>query len=459
MKFNKFVAILLALVVAIGAVTGCNNSKTTEEITENTEVTQETTQETSAPIQTDEEETPVTLEGCSELPIQETLDEDDTVVVYSWNDDISSLISTYSDANCEYHVFSEAEYYEQLDAAFASGNAPDLFMCDSEHATAYARSAQALAINDLGISNSEVATMFDSSLRIAADADGVIRGLAYEVNPCGVYYNRTLAEEYLGTSDPTAVAEYFSSWDSFLQTANDISLASEGEVLITSDASQLEQAFLSSRTTPWVSDGATAMDSAMQDYLELERTLIDSELTYNVATGTTEWASLMTNDQVLAYYGTLSEIRGVFEANTSSEAQWSLIDAPVSYCEGGEWMMASSTCNMRASCAKIMRDIALDTEALESMASNGFFANSSTVMNELASDVTNTYDWLAGQNPIVILLDNAITSSSDMYCEYEATAMDVFDVIEQSYINNEITTTDEAATTFEAILEETIGLV
>lgn len=121
--------------------------------------------------------------------------------------------------------------------------------------------------------------------------------------------------------------------------------------------------------------------------------------------------------------------------------------------------MASSTCNMRASCAKIMRDIALDTEALESMASNGFFANSSTVMNELASDVTNTYDWLAGQNPIVILLDNAITSSSDMYCEYEATAMDVFDVIEQSYINNEITTTDEAATTFEAILEETIGLV
>lgn len=461
MNFKRITTMILVAAMLAGVVSGCKKVPDEVPTSSSTEATTVEIETTTNPDSTEVTQAPLILDGYSQLPLLSTNDASDTVDIYSWNNELSSLIDTYSDINYNYTVYEEYEYYECLDQAFADGNAPDLFVCDSEHAREYAINGQAMPVNSVGISNSELTGMFDSTLRNATDNDGVIRGLAYAVEPVGIFYNRDLALEYLGVEEPADVQAFFADWDSFLSTARNVNTASEGEVRLIGGPGELETTFLAQRTTPWVDGTTVSFDDAMSNYLEVSQSLALEELTFNSIVGSPDWQTQILGDQVIACYATLDDMRRVMiNAPTGEEApNWGLVDTPSATCVGTAFIMVSSTCDMTASCAKILRDIAINNEALEAMAASGMFVNSSAVMNEIASDVNYTYEWLVGQNPIVILLNDATNASSLVLCANEAEAMSVYHVVAESFLTGDITSISDAENSYIAVMEEHLGIV
>ena len=414
MKTGKITSLLLTLAIAAGAA-GC--SKSPAETTAGQE-SAPTFANTAAAESTAASESVPGESGAgtyAEKPASEVKDsESGKLVIWSYNNDLKELLEAYSPVkDYEYVVFSPNEYKYRLETALESGEAPDLFVCDSDDVRYYADSDKTLSINAAGIPNKACSDMYDYSLRMSCDSNGNIKGLAWELAPSAVFYQKTLAQQYLGFSEPDQVAKEFSNWASFLSAARKVNKLSEGSVKIIAGTDEIFKSYMSQRSSPWKVDGRLNVDSVAEGYLGFSRTVSSEKLTFGYADGSSEWKAGMRNKTVLSYWGPLSLARSAdfaldpaqtAKANPTS-GDWGIVAAPGAFTSGGSWLMMSTSCDMRKSCADIITAICCDQGNLRDMLASGKcdFVNSKTVINTAASDERYEFAWLGGQNPYAVL--------------------------------------------------------
>lgn len=454
MKTKKIVALTLSLAMVLGVVSACgDDTATTDAATTDAAAaaTEAAADETEAAAETDaaaDETEAATAEDAesefTELAVADVTDEGDQLMIYGWNEEFPGLVDSYSDIEYELETTESDTYQTKLDEVLASGdNAPDLFVCDADYAKKYMDSDNTLPINDLGIAYSELTEMYNYTLQFATDGDNVIKGLAWQACPCGVFYQRTLAEEYLGVSEPDDVAPFFATWDAFLQTCRDVNEASNGEVKTISGYDDIYRAYLNTRTSAWIEDGAVNIDDNMLDYLDLATTLMDEGLTFETTQWAEAWTANQSNATVLSYWGPMWLARFSMGLDTASggtnptSGEWGLVSAPTPFYWGGTWMMASTYCDMKASVAQIMRDIAIDTDNLQAMADGGEFVNNVSIMTDIAADDSFACDYLGGQNPAAVLLDSASTIDNSLVSKYDKDINDLFSSAVNSYLASE----------------------
>ena len=388
-----------------------------------------------------------------ELAIIDPADEDDEVVVYGFNDEVKNLINTYSDITVRYEQQSSDTMQQVLDNVLASGeDAPDLFACDADYARKYLNSDNTLPINDLGIAYMELANMYNYTLQYACDDDNIIKGLAWQACPCGVFYNRTVAQNTLGVSEPEDVAPYFESWGAFLQTARTVHAA--GYVVVSSQA-DIDRSMLNSRTQGWIVNGDLYIDPVVEDYFDLQRSLYDEGLTHYTSEWSQEWIDDMSNETVLSYWGPMWLAKfsmaldpSVNDMVNPTSGDWGIVAPPGDSYWGGTWLMASKYCNSKASVAQIMRDICINTVSLQDMANNGEFVNNISIMDTLGHDDAFCLEWLGGQNPIPVLLDVAVNVDCSIITMNDGAINDYFFNALNSYIVGDISSVAEAEASF-----------
>ena len=299
---------MLSLAMVLG-VAACSNKDEEVETTDAPVAAEEeaTTEEAEEPAE-EEEEVEETEEAVAdpsaftELAIADATDEDDEVVVYGFNEEVKGLIETYSSVDVRYEQQTSDTIQQVLDNVLASGeDAPDMFACDADYARKYMNSSNTLPINDLGIAYSETAEMYNYTLQFATDSDNVIKGLAWQACPCGVFYNRTVAETTLGVSEPEDVAPYFESWDAFLEAARTV--AETDGMAIISSTGDIFRSILNSRAQGWIVDGEIYIDPIMENYFDLAKTLHDEGLTHETSQWGDAWTADMSNETVLSYWG------------------------------------------------------------------------------------------------------------------------------------------------------------
>ena len=275
MKTKKVLALLMSSVIMAGCITACNEPEPTE-----SETSQETEQTTTA---TSETAAPEDLPGYKERSVTDVTDEDDgKILIYSYNAEFTALAEKYAGITTDDYDFIEIndkdEYQQKLDAVLADGtNAPDIFICDAAYAQKYLASDNTLAINDIGIDYAEMTNMFDYTLQFASDEETVIKGLAWKVCPTGVFYEKSLADSYLGTSDPNELAASFATWDNVLESATKVNAASEGSVRLISGYTETYNAYMAGRETGWVKDGSINFDSKVDSFHITNSGLTDGE--------------------------------------------------------------------------------------------------------------------------------------------------------------------------------------
>ena len=353
MKTNKLLALLMSSVMVIGTVTACDQPGV--DPTATTDATTSETTQTTEPTVTETTVEPPDIDGYYERTVSEVKDEDDgKIMIYGHNSEFVGLAEKYAGIPSNDYDFielsnSDGSYTEKLDAVLSDGNeAPDIFTCDEAYARKYMASDNTIAINDLGIDYSELTNMFDYTLRFSCDKDNVIKGLSWKACPCGVFYERSLAEEYLGTSDPNELAASFATWDAVLASARTVNTASEGEVKLLPGYTETYRAYLNNRETGWIMDGSFNVDSQIEGFFDYAKTLYEEDLTFRAEQWTGDWEDDMSNRKVISYWGSLQFAKyelalnpGEGTAVNPTAGDWGVTTAPVSFYSGGSWVMAS----------------------------------------------------------------------------------------------------------------------
>ena len=479
MKTKKIIALTLSMAMVLGVVAACSDDSAETTAATSADAAATTAAETEAPV-VDETDAPVDeteaeteaanggatdVSAYAALPVADVADEGDKVLIYGWNEEFPGLVDKYSDIEYDLETTESNTYQTKLDTVLASGeDAPDLFVCDADYASKYMNSDNTIAINSLGIDYAECTNMYNYTLQFATDDSNVIKGLAWQACPCGVFYNRDLAETYLSAREPEDVAQYFESWDAFMQMARDINEASEGAVKAVSGTDDIWRAYLNSRSQGWIVGGEVVVDPVMNQYFDLAKELYDEQLTFETSQWGDVWTANMSNESVLSYWGPMWLARfsmGLNDGETPSNptsGNWGLVNAPGNFYWGGTWMMASKYCDMKASCAQIMRDVALDEANLQDMANGGEFVNHIAIMTAIAADPNFALDWLGGQNPAAVLLTAATLIDNSIVGPNDQAINDAFNVVVNSYLTGDIETVADAEAQFIAQIEE-LGIV
>lgn len=468
MKMKKIVALGLSMAMVLGVVAACSDTTETTSAT-----TAATTAGTQAPDSTDatDAETEATaatnasgsLAGFTDLGAAEVTNEgSDKILVWSWNTEVQEHVATYSNVDFEFQEVGGGDqptYRTALDQALASGDeAPDLYATDASWAQHYLKSDNSIAINNLGVDYADLTDMYLYTLQFAADDEGIIKGLAWQACPCGIYYNRTLAQEYLGVSEPEDVAPYFATWDAFLQTAKDVNEKSGGKVKAISGYDDVWQSFLNKRTSAWVVDGSLNIDPAIEGYFDMAKTLYDDDLTFKTTQWSAEWTNNAANSSVLSFWGPMwlgqYSLNMADKEKNPTSGDWGMVNSPSSWYWGGTWIMASGTCDMKADAGQIMVDVCANPDNLKAMAKNGEFVNSVPVMTEVANDPSFGIDWLGGQNPFSVLLDTASTIDNSMIGVNDGAINDCFTAAVGNYVKGDVETIADAEAQFEAAVKD-----
>lgn len=463
MKTKKIVALVLSMAMVLG-VAACSkddaaeSTSAAETTAAATDATTAATEGTDAVVETQAivVDTSDYKEEEVNSDVQNSDDQDGQLIIFGFNDEFQSRIDEFSDISYDDYQITPNDgsaYTILLDQVLSSGEgAPDLFACDADYVKKYIVSSNTKSINSLGIAYDELSEMYNYTLRFAADDSDVIKGLTWQACPCGVFYNRTVAEATLGVSEPEDVAQYFESWDAFIDAARTV--AEAGDYRIVSGWDDVFKSYLNSRSAGWVVDGKTNVDPALEDFFGTALTLKSEELTWETTQWSGDWSTNATNETVLSYWGPmwLGYSLGMNNGDSNPTAgDWGMVPAPTTWYWGGTWIMASKYCDKDADVAQIMRDICIDEDTLKTInVEYGDFVNNIAYMTSVAdpSNEDGQVEWLGGQNPFGVLLEAAKTIDNSTVGIDDASINGMFTSVVTSYVNGDIASVADAEAEF-----------
>jgi len=499
MKGRKIVSMLLCVSV-LGSLCACKKADPTEtETSPSTETTPAATSETTKETTKETVETKATSETTEVTKVED--ESEDPILIYGYDAEFKDLMKQYlPDTEFEFVFVEKDDYYKKLDEALKSGEkTPDLFMCDKDHLQDYSYSKKTLDISLLGIRSEELEDQFPYTYEASRNADHVVKGLSYSLAPSAILYNRSLAYKAFGSDEPNDVMRYLESWDNILESAQDVNLNSEGNVKLLAGISDIRYTYWASHTGKWIKDGKVVIGKDFNKYFHIEEVLMAESLTFNAEYGSQDWQQCLNEGNTVMFFGSLlrakevigyvpgheektteetvginnvpdetksetsgSETDGTDETSeTTLEPEitgWAILPAPEAAYDDGVWLMPASTCDMKATAAKILRALTLDEANMENMALAGMFVNSETVMKKCAADPFFISDFLGGQNPYAVLVPVAERIKVSVDTEESTYAFREIEILLQAYLSGEIATMDEVKQQFTIGLEELFGL-
>jgi hypothetical protein len=415
-----------------------------------------------------------TAGGFPDIPDKETIepdknikDEDDGPVhIYAFNEDLRTQIDTFymqdhPDFRYDYQTVSFEDYEKRLDAVFASTDQmPDVIMLDASFANQYTSSPNLLGIERLGISYEELSNQYSFSRQYMTDSDGSIKALAWQLKPVGLFYNRSVAKAYLGTSDIKKVGEYFLTWSDFLETARTVNEKSGGTVKVVADTEAIFRGYMFSRQNPWIQDGAVSWDPYSEFFLDFYKAIIGEGLTFNETRGSEEWFAHSTDQTVLAYlmtYEDFSSKMGFIVPEKDKEpdpaanpttGDWSLCEAPADFFLDGTWLAATSDNDKKASTADLFRFFTVSKSSLKTLSDAQLFVNNMPLMEKKAKADSNNDPFLNGQNAYSVLSKSGSEMNVSFITERDEVIEAVFYSITRAYAGGAIPDKAEAAEIF-----------
>ena len=383
---------------------------------------------------------------------------DDAFVIWGWNDDIKKILDgpfkeAYPD-DYKRIVFVNtggSDYYQgKLDPMLDDTSNelyPDLMGLEVDYVQKYVNSDWVKSVADLGITEDDYKNMYKYDLDLGTDADGNVRALFWQATP-GCYQVRAdLAEKYLGTTDPAAIAEKFKDLDTILATAKEVNDASGGKCKLFSGYDELKRSLTNSRSQGFYDDNdVITLDDNITTYLETAKKLYDDDLTYNTDQWSADWYANMDGDgessnAALAYMGcpwfTYWCLSDTWKENTI------LVPAQNKCYWGGTGLAATTECADPDLAAKIMKYFTCDTDGMVAInALNSDYVNNTEAINQIiesgASADGNGFLYKdAGQNFMEFFLPLADGLDASMVKAEDQQILSLLDTQTKAYATGE----------------------
>ena len=383
---------------------------------------------------------------------------EDAFVIWGWNDDIKKILDgpfkeAYPD-DYKRIVFVNtggSDYYQgKLDPMLDDTSNelyPDLMGLEVDYVQKYVNSDWVKSVADLGITEDDYKNMYKYDLDLGTDADGNVRALFWQATPGCYQVSADLAEKYLGTTDPAAIAEKFKDLDTILATAKEVNDASGGKCKLFSGYDELKRSLTNSRSQGFYDDNdVITLDDNITTYLETAKKLYDDDLTYNTDQWSADWYANMDGDgessnAALAYMGcpwfTYWCLSDTWKENTI------LVPAQNKCYWGGTGLAATTECSDPDLAAKIMKYFTCDTDGMVAInALNSDYVNNTEAINKIiesgASADGNGFLYKdAGQNFMEFFLPLADGLDASMVKAEDQQILSLLDTQTKAYATGE----------------------
>lgn len=281
----------------------------------------------------------------------------------------------------EFVVSGPEGYLERLEAALpdrpggpSKPGAPDLFVADASMVKRLAESGLCLDLSPL---RKLYADAFPYALDVASDQSGRVRGLAWEIAPGAYFYRRSIALKYLGTDDPTKIQSMIQDSGKFAATAELLSEKSAGRAVMFPSLGELYQVYKAGRRDGWVRGGKLVIDPEMILLLEQAKAFYSSGFTGNQSQLGEGWFAALRGDlkdrfgrpvEDLGCFLPAWGLETVLKPNAAGPGDWAMVQGPVPYFWGGEWLMANASGREPAQALALLRRLCANPALLEKWA-------------------------------------------------------------------------------------------
>jgi AraC-like DNA-binding protein/ABC-type glycerol-3-phosphate transport system substrate-binding protein len=281
---------------------------------------------------------------------------------------------------------------------------PDVITLESSIVRKYVESDQLLDLTDIYEANKNKLLTYQAEIGAYNDR---VYAMSWQSCPGAMFYRRSLAKKYLGTDDPVIVQGYFCTINNFLETAMLMKDKSGGSCAVVSGLDELYVPFMDDRSSPWVVDGKLVIDSVIEDYLNLCKTLHDNGLEAGNAQWSKNWFAGQRGEardregkpvEIFSYFLSTWCIPFVLKPYAAkTKGDWAFIPGPVSYSWGGTWLGVNKNTNNPDASKELIRYLTTDDTFLEKYArETGDMVSNTVVINKLMKDFREPF--LGNQN-------------------------------------------------------------
>ena len=395
--------------------------------------------------------------------------------IYCWNDEFKTRFEAFYNVPEGVTVNwvivpSEGNAYQNaLDAALlaqetaAADEKVDMFLVEADYAVKYCGSDYTLdVINEVGLTEADVADMYQYTKDVMT-ANGVLKGVSWQACPAGFIYRRSFADEVLGTSDPAAVQEFVADWAKFDETA---ALMKDYGYFMLSGFDDAYRIFSDNMTAPWVVDGKINKDPSIEKWVEMTKLYTDNGWNNKANLWSAEsGAGAGPDGKVFGYFGpawfidfplagwTLADVSQPAAVGNGTWGDWGFCEGPQGFSWGGTWICAAAGTDNLALVKDIMYTMTVDKEvAVAIVEAYGDFTNNVPAMTEMAAgDYQNPF--LAGQNHLALLLNNAQAINRASSTPYDQTCSEKIQSSMADYFNGIVDLETAWANFFKAVEE------
>ena len=445
---KRIVAILMAAVVAGGALAGCGSK--------------------------------------AESGDSANAEEGKVINIYSWNDEFRQRLeavypeveSTSKDGSVttlkdgtEIHWIinpnQDGVYQQKLDEALmkqadaSADDKVDIYLSETDYVFKYTdKDADvAMPLTDLGIDpDKDLADQYDFTKTTASDADGVQRGSTWQCCPGLLVYRRDIAKDVFGTDDPEKVAEKVKDWDTMKQTAQE--LKDKGYYTFASYADTF-RLYGNSIDNSWVEPGETTInvDKKITDWISDSKEWLDAGYLNPTVKGqwNDDWNKAMSSQsKVFAFLFPAWEIDFPLKPNwNGEEGHWAVKNPPQEYNWGGSYIHAATGTDNPEHAKDILLAMTADKDNLLKISKEySDFTNTKSGMEEAAKDdATFASDFLGGQNAFKYFAPVAENIKIAPLSSYDQGCVELIQNSFSDYLQGKVDY-DKAKTNFETAIKE-----
>lgn len=391
---KKAVSILLAAVLAAGALAGCGKSAGTDG----------------------------TGSGAEEGKV---------INIYSWNDEFrkrveavypevkktskDGTVTTLKDGTEIHWIINpnqDGVYQQKLDEALmkqadaAPDEKVDIFLSETDYVNKYtdAEADAAMPLSDLGIDpEKDLADQYSFTKVTASDVNGVQRASTWQCCPGLLVYRRDIAKDVFGTDDAEEVAKKVKDWETMKATAEE--LKTKGYFVFSSYADTF-RLYGNSISESWVSPGESVIkvDQKIMDWVSDSKEWLDAGYLDKNIKGqwNDDWNKAMSSEsKVFAFLFPAWGIDFTLKPNwDGDDGIWAVTNPPQEYNWGGSYVHACTGTDNPQHVKDIILAVTANKDNLLKISKEYLdFTNTQSGMQEAAKDDAGyASDFLGGQN-------------------------------------------------------------
>ena len=349
-------------------------------------------------------------------------------------------------------------YQNKLDEALlkqdsaAADDKIDIFLIEADYALKYVDSDYTLDVKkDIGLTDDDLKDQYQYTKDIVT-VDGVQKGTTWQATPGLFAYRRSIAEDVLGTDDPTEVQAALSDWDKFNDVAE--KAAAKGYKML-SGYDDSYRTFSNNVSAGWVDGTTVKVDPNIMNWVDQTKTYTDNGYNNKTSLWSDQWAA----DQGPAgkvfgfFYSTWGinfTLLGNSLATPESEGgkqevgngifgDYAVCQGPQPYYWGGTWICAAAGTDNIPTIKDVMYSLTCDADIMTKITEDTQdYTNCKSAMDSIAADPNFGSAFLGGQNHIALFAEVAPTIDMSNAGPYDQGCNETFQSCFKDYFDGTV---------------------